>query len=151
MKKMLLVVGIATSVFACTNETDSTTTTTTTRVDSANNTATSTTTYRASDGDVTYRNGKVLVWRNNDWVDADNDVTLNDGTVVRKDGKAVRNNEERDLEDGVVIDKTGRFFDKAGNTIEDGWQGLKKGVKKGYNETKEEVKDVLDKDEKQNN
>jgi hypothetical protein len=150
MKKMFLLAGLTASLFACTNETGSTTTTTT-KVDSSNNAATTTTTYTSSEGDVTYRNGKVLVWRNNNWVDADNDVTLDDGTVVRKNGKVVRNDEERDMEDGVVIDKTGRFFDKAGNTIEDGWNGLKKGVKKGYNETKEEVKDVLDKDEKDKN
>jgi hypothetical protein len=154
MKKMLLLVGLAACVVACTNETDSATTTTTTRTDTSNNTAATTTTYTATEGDVTYRNGRVQVWRNNSWVDSDQDVTLDNGVVVRRNGRAVRNNEEVELEDGMVVNKSGRFFDKAGNVIEDGWDGVKKGaneakegVKKGFNEAKEEVKDVLNKDE----
>ena len=50
-------------------------------------TSTTTTTYTPGEGDVTYRDKKVRVRRNNDWVDADKDVTLDDGTVVYRDGR----------------------------------------------------------------
>jgi hypothetical protein len=96
-----------------------------------------------------------LVWKNNDWVAADNDVTLDNGIVVRRNGRVVRDKEEVELEDGVVVNRSGRFFDKAGNVIEDGWDGVKKGakeakdgIKKGANEVKEEVKDVFNNDDR---
>lgn len=157
MKKMFLMAGLAAVVMACNNDTtrsdadgDS--------VDNTSNNAANAPMYKESDGDVSYRDGRVVVWRDNNWVDADNDVTLDDGTVVRRDGKIVRNGEERDLDDGVVVTRTGRFFDKAGNAIEDGWEGLKKGtkeaaegVKDGFNEAKEGVKDAVDDDNRRNN
>jgi len=156
MKKMFFIAGIATCMFACTNETKDSTTTV--KPDSAtnttNNTANKPTTYTSSEGDVSYRNGKVMVWRNNEWVVADNDVTLDNGIVVRRNGRLVRDNEEVEFEDGVVVDKSGRFFDKAGNVIEDGWDGVKKGakeakegVKKGANEVKDVFKDDDKKDQ----
>jgi hypothetical protein len=158
MKKMLFIAGIATCMFACTNETKDSTTGV--KPDSANNTTNNTAnvpaTYTSSEGDVSYRNGKVMVWRNNQWVVADNDVTLDNGIIVRRNGRLVRDNEEIEFEDGIIVDKSGRFFDKTGNAIEDGWDGIKKGakeakegVKKGAKEVKEEVKDVF-KDDKKN-
>lgn len=160
MKKILLMAGLTAGILSCSNDT---TKSDTTIGDSANNTSTNaanaTTTYTSTEGDVSYRDGRVMVWRNNAWVDADNDMTLDDGTVVRKNGRIVRNGEERELEDGAVVTKTGRFFDKAGNAIENGWEGLKKGtkeaaeeVKDGFNKAKDGVKDAVnDNDKKDNN
>lgn len=154
MKKIFLMTGMAACLFACNNETQDSITTV--KTDSATNTGkTTTVVYTPTEGDVTYKNGTLMVWRSNSWVEADADVTLDNGIVVRRDGKIVRDEEEVEFEDGIVVDKSGRFFDKAGNIIEDGWEGVKKGAKeakegaeKGFNEAKEEVKDVFDDDDK---
>ena len=144
MKKIFVLVVSAASFIACNN--DGTDTTTTIKTDTASNAAT-TYSYTPAEGDVTYRNGKVMVWRNSDWVVADDDVTMNDGIVVRKNGEVKRGDDVVVLKDGEVVDKSGRFFDKAGNAIEDGWDAAKKGVKKAG----EEVKDVFTKDDKNDN
>lgn len=156
MKKILLIFGVVGFV-ACNNDgndsttgtTDTSTTNTntnTTVVTDTNTTSTTTTTsYSAKDGDVSYRNGKVVVYRNNEWVASDNDVELEGGVVVRKNGHVVRNGETIELKEGETVDRTGRFFDKAGNAIENAWDATKRGAKKA----KEEVKEVF-KDEKNN-
>ncbi|HEX8315125.1 MAG TPA: DUF6799 domain-containing protein [Flavisolibacter sp.] len=162
MKKTFFLAGATALLFACNSETKDTTgtntTAPTTTTNTSDNAANATSAYSPTEGDVTYRDGRVQVWRNNNWAASDNDVTLDDGTVVRRNGRAVRNNEEVTLEDGTVVNKSGRFFDKAGNAVEDGWEGLKKGAKKakegiekGAGEVKEEVKDAVNKDEKRNN
>jgi len=157
MKKVFLMTAIAATCFACSNDANNSAATKDSAANSSNSTSTNaanapgTGTYNASEGDVTYRDGRVRVWRNNEWVDSDNDVTLDDGVVIRRNGRAVRNGEEVELEDGTVVNKSGRFFDRAGNAIENGWDGLKKGVKKGYNEVKEEVKDATNNNENKNN
>jgi hypothetical protein len=139
MKKILVIAGMA-FLISCNDEKNDSATTTETET-------TTSTAYTASEGDVTYRGGKVMVYRNNSWVDADNDITVDNGIVVRRTGRVVKDNDEYELEDGVVVTKTGNFFDKAGNTIEDGWEG----VKKGFRKVKEEVKDALTPDNKENN
>jgi hypothetical protein len=143
MKKILLVAGIAGMSFllSCKDEKKGAATTTTTE------NATTTTTYTASEGDVTYKGGKLMVYRNNAWVDADDDITVDNGIVVRKTGHVVKDNDEYELEDGVVVTKTGNFFDKAGNAIENGWEG----VKKAFRNVKAEVKDALTPDNKEKN
>jgi hypothetical protein len=153
MKKGLLVTAIAISLYAC-NDSG---TTAGVESDSSTNAATSPTVYSPEEGDVSYRNGKLMVWKNNEWVAADNDVTLDNGVVVRSDGHAEKDHTVIVLDDGEVISKSGHFFDKAGNALEDAWDATKKGakeagqaVKKGANKVGEEVKDVLktDKDKK---
>jgi hypothetical protein len=131
MKKMLVAAGILFLV-ACNNENKDATKTNET-------TTTTTRTYSASEGDVSYRNGKVVVYRNNAWVDADDDITLDNGIVVRKTGRVVKDNDEYELDEGVVVTKKGDFWDKAGNVIEDGWEGVKKGFRKVKQEVKEAV------------
>ena len=137
MKKIFLAAGIA-FLLSCNDE----------KKDSETKTETTTSkTYTESEGDVSYRGGKVMVYRNNAWVEADDDITLENGIVVRRTGRVAKDNEVYELEDGVVVTKTGNFFDKAGNAIEDGWEG----VKKGFKNVKEEVKDVLTPDSKEKN
>ena len=141
MKKLFVLAIIGASLLACNENTDKTNKTD----------ATSHEAYAPADGDVSYRNGKVLVWRNNEWVDADDDVRLDNGVVVRRNGEVVRNDEVIVLKDGEVVNKSGRFFDKAGNAIDDAWHGAKKGVTKageGVKKAGEEVKEVFTGDDK---
>jgi hypothetical protein len=134
----------ATILFSCNSENREATTTI--NSDTTENAAAGTV-YTPANGDVSYRNGKVMVWRDNDWVEADEDVTLNDGVVVRRNGEVKRGDDVVKLEEGESVDKSGRFFDKAGNAIEDAWDATKKGVKKAG----EEVKDVFTDDDKKDN
>ena len=46
--------------------------------------------------------------------------------MVRRNGEVKRGDDVIILEDGEVVDRSGRVFDKAGNAIEDAWQGAKK-------------------------
>lgn len=143
MKKLFVLPLIAATILSC-NDGDIDTASTTKSDTTSNTATTTTTTYTATEGDVTYRNGKVMVWRNNDWAVADNDVTLNDGVVVRRNGEVKRGDDVVVLKDGDVVDRSGRFFDKAGNAVEDAWQGAKKGVRNAG----EEIKDVFTDDDK---
>ncbi|HEY0058587.1 MAG TPA: DUF6799 domain-containing protein [Flavisolibacter sp.] len=172
MKKTFALAAISASLFACNSsetstttsvDTDSAVTTTTSVTDTSNttntNTTTSTSSYTAADGDVSYRGGKVMVWRNGDWVESKEDVTLDNGVVVRRNGEVRRDKDVINLEEGEVVNRTGNFFDKAGNAIEDGWDATKRGAKKagnaiekGAKKVGEETKDVFDgKDDKDGN
>ena len=141
MKKILLMAGLAFLISCKDDKKDSATTT---------STETSTTTskaYTEMEGDVAYRGGKVLVYRNGAWVDADGDITVDNGIIVRRTGRVAKDNDEYELEDGVVVRKTGDFFDRAGNAIENGWEG----VKKAFKNVRAEVKDALTPDNKEKN
>lgn len=111
---------------------------TTTKTDTSTNAA-----YAPSEGDVTKKNGEVLVWHDGEWRAADNDVHLSNGVVVNRKGEVTKGDKVIVLDDGEVVDKSGRFFDKAGNAIDDAWDATKKGVKK----VGEEVKDVFNGDD----
>src|SRR5437763_1189616 len=87
MKKIFLAAGIAVAVSACNNSTSTTSTDTDTSANAAvAPTTTAPTAYTPAEGDIIYRNGKVHVWRNNEWVETDKDVTLDNGVVVRTNG-----------------------------------------------------------------
>lgn len=133
----------AVSLVACNDNAETTT------VDTDTTTTTTTTTneaYAPNEGDVTYRGEKVMVYRNGTWVEADNDVTLDNGVVVRRNGRVERDGNEVELEEGEVVTKTGQFFDSAGRAIENAWDATKRGVKKAANEVEEEVKDATTRD-----
>ena len=140
MKKFLAMAVAVCSLAACNDAADDTTvetrdTTTMTTTNTAN-------AYTASEGDVTYRNNKVLVMRNGEWVETNEDVTLDNGVVIKRNGRAVRNNEEIELEDGEVVTRTGNFFDKTGQAIENAWDATKRGVKKAG----QKIEDAVDGD-----
>jgi len=135
--KNLLVLVFALSFFACDTYNKQETTT-------KSDTSSEKSAYEPKEGDVTRKDGKVMVWRNGEWKEADNDVTLDNGVVVKRDGKVVRGEEEIVLNDGEIVDKTGRFFDKAGHAIENAWKDAKEGVK----EAGKEVKEVFSDDDK---
>lgn len=127
MKKIFFTVFVAGALTACNSaETNDTTATTT---DSSNNTMMATsTTYTPSEGDVTYRNDKLMVYRNNQWEETDKEQTVGNGIVVHTNG-AVSYGEKTDtLTDGQVVSHAGTFFDKSGNAIKDAWSATKHGV-----------------------
>jgi hypothetical protein len=143
MKKLLMISMVIASLTACNDaSTDNSTVTTsdsTTTMSApapidttpaTTPTTTTTTVYSPAEGDVTYRNRKLMVWKGNDWTEAEGDVTLDNGVVVNRKGEVKRNNDVVVLDDGEVVNRSGNFFDKAGNAIEDGWDATKKGVKK---------------------
>ena len=171
MKKIILMAIAAVSLAACNDnagentsvdsrDTSTGTVTTTldgTSGDTSNDTSTTASSgYVATEGDVTYRDRKVKVMRNREWVDADDDVKLDDGVVVYRSGRVKRDNKEIELEEGQVVTKTGNFFDKTGRAIENAWDATKEGVKdagsaikKAGKKTKEKAKDAVTDDDNQ--
>jgi hypothetical protein len=131
--KNIFLAAIVALIFSCNTKTE-----TTTKTDTSANAA-----YAPSEGDVTKKNGEVMVWHDGEWKPADNDVYLNGGVVVNRRGEVTKGDKVVVLDDGEVVDKSGRFFDKAGNAIDDVWDATKKGVKK----VGEEVKDVFNGDD----
>jgi hypothetical protein len=98
--------------------------------DTVATTTTTTTSYSPVDGDVIYRDEKVFVMRNGAWVEADEDVKLDNGVVVHKDGHVIKDDREIELNDGEMVNKSGDFFDRTGVAIENAWDDTKRGVKK---------------------
>jgi pSer/pThr/pTyr-binding forkhead associated (FHA) protein len=86
------------SVSSTTETTGSSMGTTDTGTTSSTTTTTTSTTYTPGEGDVTYRDKKVRVWRNGQWVDSDNDVNLDNGVVVRRNGRVTRNGKEVEMQ-----------------------------------------------------
>ena len=152
MKKVFPVV-IAAMFAAC-----NTTTTTNTDNDTVVTETTvpdtvSTVVYVPVDGDVLYKNDKVMVMRNGEWVETDKTVTLDNGVVIDKKGKARKDDVEIKLEDGEVVNKTGNFFDKTGRAIDNAWQDTKRAAKDvgdaigdAAKKTGKEIDTALDKD-----
>ncbi len=150
MKKIFALAFIA-AAFTARNDAD----TDTTSVDTDTTTMTTTRSYTAAEGDVSYRNEKLMVYRNGNWVESDKDVTLDNGIVVSRKGEVRRDQDVVVINDGEVIDKSGNFWDKTGNAIDDGWDATKRGVKKagnaiekGAKKVGEETKDVFTDDDK---
>jgi hypothetical protein len=148
MKTLFLIAVLAVFTIACNNSNRDVTTRF--EADTTDNAA-MTTTYQPSEGDVTYRNGAVFVWTNGNWEATNDDVRLNNGAIVHKTGRVVKDNDVTVLGDGEIVDKSGDFFDKAGQAVNKGWNKTKDGAKKAGNEIKEgankvgeEVKDVFD-------
>jgi predicted small secreted protein len=148
MKKLFLFALVAGTFAACnepkTETTETTIDTTTTPTETiVTETTTTTTTYTAAEGDVKKSEGKVMVYRNGSWVEAKEDVVLDNGIVVTKKGD-VKNAEGKVIviEEGQTVSKTGRFFDKAGMAVENAWDKTKEGVEKAANATAEGVKDA---------
>jgi hypothetical protein len=132
MKNVLIPLAAVVMLTACNTNTD-----TTKKTDTSTHAA-----YAPSEGDVTRREGKIMVWHDGEWKEADKDVYLSNGALVNRKGEVVKGDKVIVLDDGEVVDKSGRFFDKAGNAIDDAWDATKKGVKKAG----EEVKDVFSDD-----
>ena len=104
-------------------------------------------TYTPAEGDVTYRDNKVLVMRNGEWVETDKDVELENDITVYKDGRVVKDEKEVELEDGEVVDRTGNFFDRTGRAIEKGWDKTKEAVKEAGRDVERAAEKAGDKAE----
>ncbi|HYO22517.1 MAG TPA: hypothetical protein VER36_08930, partial [Flavisolibacter sp.] len=78
MKKTFVLTGVTALLLACNSETKDGSVTTTPTTNTTENNATARAPYTPGDGDVSYRDGKVQVWRNNNWTASENDVTLDD-------------------------------------------------------------------------
>jgi len=129
MKKIFLMLCVAAALSACnSSETDNNTASTRDSTDTTTNTIMATTPYTPAEGDVTFRNDKLMIYRDNAWVETDKDQTVGNGIVVHTNG-AVSNGKQTDtLTDGQVVSKTGTFFDRSGNAIKDAWSATKQGV-----------------------
>lgn len=143
MKKLIFPVAVALVFVACSgrNDTDAgerttTTTTSTTTTDERS-------VYTPTEGDVTVREGKVMVMRNGNWIEADQDVRLeNDVIVVTRERKVRRDNVEVDLNEGEVVNRSGNFFDRSGRAIENAWAETKQGAREAGREVKEAANEV---------
>ncbi len=140
MKKVFVLALAAVSLVACENKSTTATNEDTTTV--TTNTTSDNTAYAPAEGDVTRRDGKVMVRRGGEWVESDKDVELDNGVIVYKDGRVVRDGNEVELEDGEVVNKTGDFFDRSGRAIENAWKDAKEGVKEAGRDVKDAVKDA---------
>ena len=150
MKKTFLIASVVALLSACNANTDENTvlnTDTLGPVITAEAPVTTTETvvihkYTPAEGDVTYRNNQLMVWKGNDWVKVEKEVTLDNGIVVYKNGEVKKDGKTVKLEDGEVVTSVGEFFNKTGDAINDAWNSTKKGVKKAGNALEKAAKDV---------
>lgn len=127
MKKIFLSTCVAVALSACNSS--GTNDNTAVSTDSSTNTMmASTTTYTPSEGDVTYRNDKLMVYKGNQWEETDNDQTVGNGVVVHTNGVVNQGDKTDTLTSGQVVSHTGTFFDKTGHAIKDAWTSTKHGV-----------------------
>ena len=155
MKKIIAIASAAILLAACNDNGTDNATIETTDTTSTMSTTTVSTSYTPAEGDVTYREKKVRVWKNGDWVDADDDVKLDNGVVVYRTGKVKKDDREIELKDGEVVNRSGNFFDKTGRAIENAWDATKEGVKdagkavgNAAEKVGEEAKDAVTDDDK---
>jgi hypothetical protein len=57
-------------------------------------------------------------------------VKLDNDVVVYRDGHARRNGVDVTWDEGYVVDRSGRVWDRTGNAIENAWDATKYGVKR---------------------
>lgn len=133
MKRMILIAGLSVFFFACHTESETATSTST-------NAAMAPAKYQPMEGDVMYNNGDLYVMRNSQWVEIEDNVVFKNGVTVYPDGRVVKDGKTIQLDEGEKVDQSGNIFDKAGNWLQDAWQGIKKGA----GEVKDEVSDAFD-------
>ena len=154
MKRIFVIALAVTSMMACNEQKEKDTVVVDTTTDTSTTVIMDNTTvanpYTPEEGDVIFRNGKVMVYRNNTYVESDKDVTLDSGIVVKRNGEVTREGVVIKMDDGEAVTKTGRFFDKTGQAIENAWDATKRGVSKaasavgkGAKKVGEEVKDAV--------
>jgi hypothetical protein len=150
MKKIFFFAAIAVSVVSCNNNStgdatissDDTASLQTPPADHTHADMDVTATYQAEEGDVKWQNEKLLVYKNGNWVEAEKDMTLDDGTVITVKGDARKEGKTITLKEGESVKKTGRFFDKAGKAISNAWDATKEGVKNAGEAVKEGAQDA---------
>ncbi|AHF14402.1 DUF6799 domain-containing protein [Niabella soli] len=100
-----------------------------------------------TEGDIIKKDdGKVYVYTNGNWVVADKEIKLDNGTVIKPNGE-VKNKEGKTivLEDGEYVNRSGNFFDKTGAAVSNAWDKTKEGVSDAATATKKGVEKAADK------
>lgn len=137
MKKLFVLAAMAAGFASCGNNATTTeaepskveTEVTTPDPGTGNETTEVTTIYKAADGDITLKEGKLMVYKNGDWIVAEKDITLDDGTVVTVKGDATKDGKTVTIKEGESVSKVGQFFDKTGKAVSNAWDATKEGVK----------------------
>jgi hypothetical protein len=157
MKRFLVLAIAATTLYACTDTANDNAATDDRDEAPISSPSTTNDAYTPSEGDVTYRENKVRVYRDGDWKESDNEVELENGAIVHEDGRIVKENKEVELEDGEVVTRTGNFFDRTGKAIEKGWEDIKQGaremgkdVEKGAKKAGDKVEGTVDDNDNDN-
>jgi len=128
--KKFIVIAFAACCIACNDtETDNDTFEDSTAVDTVVADTITTVSYTPVEGDVSYKEKKVYVMKNGEWVEAKEDVKLDNDVIIYKSGKVVKNDKEIELKEGEIVNKTGDFFDKTGRAVENAWDDTKDAVK----------------------
>ncbi|MBO9620767.1 MAG: hypothetical protein J7539_17220 [Niabella sp.] len=99
-----------------------------------------------AEGDITKKDdGKVYVYTNGNWVAADKEIKLDNGTVIKPNGE-VKNKEGKTvtLGDGEYVNRSGNFFDKTGAAVSNAWDKTKEGVSDAATATKGGVEKAAD-------
>ena len=142
MKKFFLMASVVALLASCDTATNTDTVVDRDTIGPVATETVTTKTYSPAEGDVTYRNNTVLVWRGGEWVKADNDVTLENGIVIYKNGEVKKDGKTVRLKDGEVVTSVGEFFDETGKAISDAWDSTKKGMEQAGDAMKKAAKDV---------
>ncbi|HEX7755049.1 MAG TPA: DUF6799 domain-containing protein [Niabella sp.] len=99
-----------------------------------------------TEGDIIKKeDGKVYVFSNGDWVVADKEIKLDNGTVIMPNGE-VKNKEGKTitLDTGEYVNRSGNFFDKTGGAISNAWDKTKEGVSNAADATKNGLEKAAD-------
>ena len=142
MKKFFLIASVVALLASCDSTTNTDTVVDRDTIGPVATETVTTKTYTPAEGDVTYRNKTVLIWRGGEWVEADKDVTLDNGVVIYRNGEVKKEGKTVRLKDGEVVTSVGEFFDETGKAISDAWDSTKKGVKKAGDAMEKAAKDV---------
>lgn len=146
MKRVFILALTAGFLASCTDSGDKTTVSTTSSdtavvIDNdAAPMATTTTTYTPGDGDVIMRDGKTMYWKDGAWVATTGNTTMSNGMIITREGKVTQENRTITLNDGEAVNRTGNFFDRTGNAIDNAWDATKRGVSKAADATGDALK-----------
>jgi hypothetical protein len=124
MKKLLLIVAIASFTFACNDGSKSATTSTDTSASTpaAADTSSAAAKPALKDGLMTLKDGKMMIVKNGTWSAMDSSVTCTNGRKVDVNGEVSKADKKRKLEEGMMIDKDGQIMDKNGKLMDtSGW------------------------------
>ena len=125
MKKVLLIVTIASFTFACNDASKSSTTSTDTTASTpaVADTSSAATKPALKDGLMTLKDGKMMIVNAGSWIAMDSSVTCTNGRKVDVSGEVSKGDKKRKLEEGMMIDKDGQVMDKNGKLMDtSGWE-----------------------------
>jgi hypothetical protein len=138
MKKTILISCLALAFAACVNP-GTTKNESAPQADTTDKSTLSVTPYTPTQGDVTFRDKQLLIYKDDKWVATDKVQTMGNGIIVYTNG-TVKNGELTDtLAQGEIVSHSGDLYDKAGNAIHDAWSAAKEGVNKAGDAAKDEI------------